>query len=83
MNKLLYIVLRLNERKLQLKTVGYATLLGSQVSGGSGNWDGVGGPTESTSCSLSGTRLSEDLGDINLNTETSMEADSQPDDIFK
>ena len=66
-----------------MKTVGYATLLGSQMGGGTAQWDAVTETHESTSSSLSGTRLSEDLGDINLNNDTKMEADHQADDIFK
>ena len=70
---------------MALKTVGYATLLGSQVGGGTGKWGEVlmGETHESTSSSLSGTRLSEDLGDINLNHDTTMEGEPQMDDIFK
>ena len=67
-----------------MKTVGYASLLGNQISGGTGKWDLENGEThESASSSLSGTRLSEDLGDIHLNSDAKMEDGSQPDDIFQ
>ena len=51
-----------------MKTVGYVTMLG-------------GDPTGHLS-SGSGTRLSEDLEDINLNQEVKMDTESHEDDIF-
>ena len=70
---------RLNEKKIQMKSVGYATLLGAQMGGGTGSWgdDGCLGDRLDSSGSL-GTRLSEDLGDINLNMDSS-DADMQKD----
>ena len=66
-----------------MKTVGYASLLGSQISGGTGEWNALPETHESTSSTLSGTRLSEDLGGINLNNDVTMESENQVDDIFK
>lgn len=63
---------RLNERKIQLKTVSYVTALGSAL----------GGDSRAQLDSGSGTRLSEDLDDINLNQEAAMEIGSQEDDTF-
>ena len=90
MNNYLSILPRLNEKKIQMKSVGYATMLGNQMGGG-GHWDltpesdAVKLGHESTSSSHSGTRLSEDLGQINLNNDTTMDSElnNQVDDIFK
>ena len=72
-------IFRLNEKKIQMKSVGYATLLGAQMGGGTGSWgdDGCLGDRLDSSGSL-GTRLSEELGDINLNMDSS-DADMQKD----
>ena len=60
-----------------------ATLLGSQMGGGTGAWNEYQGTEERHDSTLSsessGTRLSEDLGDINLNMETPMDSDMQKD----
>ena len=70
---------------MQIKTVGYASILGGQVSSGSqSDWDnavddkipGLG------STSGNGTRLSEDLGDLNVTTEVVQQQDKLIDDIF-
>ena len=60
-----------------MKAVGYAALLGTQLGGGTGAWGDLGGTTDrhDSSGSSLGTRLSEDLGDINLNMDTSNDSE--------
>ena len=75
---------RLNEKKIQMKSVGYATLLGAQMGGGTGAWSQGVDERHSSILSSEGsqssqTRLSEDLGDINLNSETPMDSDMHRD----
>ena len=60
-----------------MKSVGYATLLGAQMGGGSGSWGDDVTDRLDSSGSI-GTRLSEDLGDINLNMDTN-DSDMQKD----
>ena len=53
------------------------------MGGGTGAWNEYQGTEERHDSTLSsessGTRLSEDLGDINLNMETPMDSDMQKD----
>ena len=76
---------RLNERKIQLKTIGYAASMMGGGSGANGVLDafgGLGSPPGSTS-SFGETRLSADLSDINLNNDAPMESAARvEDDIF-
>ena len=76
---------RLNERKMQIKTVGYASILGGQISSGSqSDWDNV--PDNNIpglgETSGNGTRLSDDLGDLNVTNEMAKQQDTLIDDIF-
>ena len=76
---------RLNERKMQIKTVGYASILGGQISSGSqSDWDN--GPDNKIpglgETSNNGTRLSDDLGDLNVTNEVAKQQDTLIDDIF-
>ena len=84
---------RLNERKMQIKTVGYASILGGQISSGSqSDWDSAVdnkipglGETSGNGTRLSsgnGTRLSDDLGDLNVTNEVAKQQDTLIDDIF-
>ena len=63
----LLFILRLNEAKLQLKTVGLVSMMGSECE---------------PQASSSGTHLSADLGDINLNRSAEIPTETQEDDIF-
>ena len=79
---------RLNERKMQIKSVGYAAILGGQHGSGSqSGWDdfeGVGSVSGLGSGEIipKETKLSEDLGDLNVNKELAKPQEQLVDDIF-
>ena len=83
-----YITNRLNERKIQVKTIGYAAILGGQASSGSqSDWDNVEDKIIPGLEGVNGrgsdnTRLSEDLGDLNVTNEVAEKQDKLIDDIF-